>query len=214
MYSWGKAFRISSAHASSGRGAAALGERVGNVDLHANERAAERLTEVVGAQRSRAAAAERALHHEVECAHVGRFVAVDPAEHHRAEVRLHPFGGDLAHDARVGVVVVGEDRDVGDVALVAGAVPADLAKREPRHHRTSSIVTRTSLSTRSLSMSVGQMPSSSVAPPRPPPPAPVSPAGGADSVSGINSRPDHARAALVVASPRDPQHALGRLVQR
>src|SRR5262245_577220 len=101
---------------------------------------------------------------------------------------LHAIGGDLPHDQRVRLVVVGEDRDVGDVALVAGAVAADLAQGEPRHQATSSIVTRTWSSTSCLSSSVGQMPSSSVGPP-PRPPAPVRPAGGADKVSGTSSRP-------------------------
>ena len=85
-------------------------------------------------------------------------VAVDAAAHHRAEVLLHALGGDLAHDQRVRLVVVGEDRDVRDVALVAGAVAAELAQREPGHGDfTSSSATRTSASTTDLSTSVGQI---------------------------------------------------------
>ncbi len=123
-----------------------------------HERAAERLAQAVGAQRPRAAAAERALHHEVEGAHVGGLVAIDASVHHCAEVFLHALRGDLADDERVRLVVVGEDRDVRDVALVAGAVSADLPEREARHrYFTSSSTTRTSASTTDLSISVGQI---------------------------------------------------------
>src|SRR5262245_9310860 len=172
-----------------GAGAAAAGERLGDVDLHAHERAAEGLAEAVGAQRTRAAAAQRVAQNEVEREHVARLVALDGAAHHRAEVLLDALGADLARDDVVGLVVVGEDRHVGDAALVAGPVAAELAQLQPRHQPTSSIVTRTFSSTSFRSTSVGQMPTSSVGRPPPCRPIPVKPAGGADRVSGMSSRP-------------------------
>ena len=108
-------------------------ERVGDVDLQAHERTAEGLAEVVGAQRSRAATAERAVHHEVERPHVRGFVAIDTALHHGAEVFLYSRRGHFAHDHGVRLVVVGENRDVGDVALVAGAVAAQFTQRQTGH---------------------------------------------------------------------------------
>src|SRR5439155_25286731 len=149
-----------------------------------HERAAERLTEAVGAQRSRTAAAEGTLHDEIERAHVRGLVAVDPTAHHGAEVLLHPGGCHFAHDERERLVVVREQRDVRDVALVAGAVSAELSQREPGHGQlTSSSTTRTAASTTDLSMSVGQIDKSSVALVPAPRPAPVMPAGGPERVS-------------------------------
>src|SRR5207237_8949229 len=86
---------------------------------------------------------------------------------------------------------VGEERAVGDVALVPGAIAAQLAQREARHHRTSCTVTVTCGSTSLLSTRVGHRPSNSVAPAPPPRPDPVIPAGGADNVSGTSSRPTY-----------------------
>jgi hypothetical protein len=87
------------------------------------------------------------VQHEVERAHVRRFVAFDDSVHHGTEVLLHARRGDLAHDQRVGRVVVGEERNVRDVAFVAGAVATELAQCQPRHQGTSSSTTCTSGST-------------------------------------------------------------------
>src|SRR5262249_42117897 len=115
-------------------------QRLGHVDLHAHERTTQRFAEAVGAQRSRAAAAQCAVHHEVQGAHVGRFIAIDATLHHRSEVLLHALGRDRAPNDFERFVVVGEDRDVGDVALVAGAVTTEFTQL---HHVTSWITTRT-----------------------------------------------------------------------
>src|SRR6185369_557680 len=109
--------------------------------------------------------------------------------YHRAEMFLHSLCGHLADDQRVRLVVVGEQCNVRDVALVAGAVAAQLPQCDPGHdYFTSSSTTRTSASTTDLSTRVGQIDRSSVALPAPRP-APVMPAGGAESVSGTSSRP-------------------------
>src|SRR5207253_2078822 len=78
--------------------------------------------------------AERAVHHEIPRAHGGGFVTVDTPARHCAEVFLRPRGSDLADDQRVRVVVVGEDRDVGDVTFVAGAVATKLSQCEAGHY--------------------------------------------------------------------------------
>src|SRR4029453_13020026 len=101
----------------------------------------------------------------------------DGPPHHRGEVLFHALGRDLAHDQVVGLPFLGEDRNIGDVALVAGPVAAQLTKLEPGRHVTSPIVTPTFPSTSFRSTSVGEMPSSSVGRPPPPRPMPVKPAG-------------------------------------
>src|SRR5437763_3176208 len=164
-------------------------ERIGHVDLEADERAAQGLAEAVRTQRAGAAAAEGVAEHEVQRQHVARLVALDRPPDHRTEVLLQALGCDLARDEVVGLLVVGEDRHVGDVALVAGPVAAQLTELEAGRHVTSSNVTRTFSSTSFRSTSVGQMPSSSVGRPPPCRPMPVKPAGGGDSVSGMSSRP-------------------------
>jgi hypothetical protein len=61
------------------------------------------------------------VQHEVECAEGGQLVALDAVLHDVGEMRFHPLGGDVLGQERVVAGLVRDDRDVGDVALVASA---------------------------------------------------------------------------------------------
>lgn len=95
------------------------GDRVGHVDPHPQQRSAERLPQVVSPERSGSAATQRVVHHELEGQHVRCLEALNPAFHQFTEVRFHPVRSDLGADGLVGVLVIGEQRQVADVALVA-----------------------------------------------------------------------------------------------
>ena len=90
------------------------------------------------------------MHHELEGEDVAGLVALDLSLHEATEVGLYPVGGDLGLDRLVGGFVVGEERQVADVALVSGTGAAQVAQLNARHHA-SSTSTRTWASTSFLS---------------------------------------------------------------
>src|SRR3954452_22792502 len=110
--------------------------------------------------------AQRAVHDELDPEHVGDEVAVDRPMHQIPEVRCDSFRGDLRNECGVGVGVVGEEGDVADVALVAGARTADVAESDPRHHLTASTSTRCDCSTAWRSTKNGSTRSSGAGPAR------------------------------------------------
>ena len=67
------------------------------------------------------AAAKRLPHHEVQGTDAGDGVAHHLAMDDLVEQRLYALGGDMGLDQRIVRLVEGNDGDVGDVALVAGA---------------------------------------------------------------------------------------------
>src|SRR5581483_7604610 len=119
---------------------------VGHVDVHAQQRRGVGLAEVVTTKAPRCSPAERLVHHELERQHIGRLEPLDPALDQVAEVLLHPLGRDLGLDRLVGGLVVGEQRKVADVTLVAGAAATEVSQLDAGH-QTSSMSTRTWLST-------------------------------------------------------------------
>ena len=70
---------------------------------------------------------------ELQREHVARLVALDRTADERSEVLLHPLRRDGGEDRLVGGVVVGEQRDVADVALVAAAGAAEVTKSDATH---------------------------------------------------------------------------------
>ena len=70
---------------------------------------------------------------ELEGEHVAGFEALDGASHQQPEVVLHPIRGDRRSDRFVGRNIVGEQRDVADVALVATASAAEVTKADAAH---------------------------------------------------------------------------------
>ena len=104
------------------------------LNFHVQQRGTQRLAMRVQRQRSRDAAAERLGHHEIQRGDVGQLIAHHLAFDHAGEMRLYAFAGDLRLQQRIVLRVIGDHRDVGGVALVAGAGMGDLAQF---HHHAS-----------------------------------------------------------------------------
>src|SRR5262245_22350449 len=106
---------------------------LGNVDAQAQQRRAQRLAQVVATQRAGTAAAQSAPEYELHGEHIGCFVALDRPGHERTEVVPYAVRGDLPAHEGIGLLVVGEQRQVADVTLVTGPNTTDLAQRNGRH---------------------------------------------------------------------------------
>src|SRR5262249_55242913 len=121
--------------------------------------------------RSCHAATERLVQHEIERAEGGQLVAFDGALHDIGEMRLHALGGDMLGQERVVAQLVRDHRDVGDVALVAGAGMGELAEL---HGQGTSWATGASTSARGISVETAAMPSRADFQAPPPPAGPLS----------------------------------------
>ena len=75
---------------------------------------------------AQAAAAERLVHHELEGQDVGGLIPIDRPPDQRTEVSLYHLGSDHLAQRVVGRFVVGEERHVTDVALVAAPGPTQV----------------------------------------------------------------------------------------
>src|SRR5438552_2156963 len=94
---------------------------VRKVDPHAQQRHAVGLALGVAPEADGHAAPEGAVQHELESKHVGREVALDGPGDERAEVVTDTLGRHLPDQRVIRGAVVGEEADIADVALVAGA---------------------------------------------------------------------------------------------
>ena len=112
----------------------------------------------------------------------GDEVALDGTAHQRAEVECDSFGRDLGDECVVRGAVVGEEGDVADVALVAGADAAHVSQLAAHH--ASSTWTCTSTASRSTKNGV-RVTSSLRGWPRRDRPMPCSP-GGPDNASSAD----------------------------
>jgi hypothetical protein len=110
-----------------------FGHVIGHIDDESQQRAAERLTQVVAAQRARPATSQRIAQYELEGKDIGRLEALDRATHELSEVCPHPFDGDLRDDDVVRGAIVGEQCEVADVTLVARPDTDEITKREANH---------------------------------------------------------------------------------
>src|ERR1700738_1092849 len=79
-------------------------------------------------QRPRHTTAERLCHHEIQRGNVRQLIADNLALDNTGEMRPYPLAGDLLEQQRIMLFVIGDDGDVGGVALVAGAGMGDLAQ--------------------------------------------------------------------------------------
>src|SRR3954454_6423129 len=98
------------------------------LNLHVQQRGAQRLAVGVEGERARHAAAERIAHHEIQRSDVGELVAHHFAFDHAGKQRFHPVGSNLRLQPRKILFVIGDHRDVRGVALVAGAGMGKLAQ--------------------------------------------------------------------------------------
>src|SRR3954454_195274 len=97
-------------------------------NFHVQQCRTQRLAMRVERERSRHAAAERLGHDEIQGGDVGQLVARHLAFDHAGEMRFYAFAGDLSLQQRIVFYVIGDHRDVGGVALVAGAGMGNLAQ--------------------------------------------------------------------------------------
>src|SRR5258707_14703078 len=72
-----------------------------DIDVHAEERGAQRLALCVHPQRDRAPAAQRLVQQEIQGAQVGQLEALHFALHQRAEELLDPLRRDLSDQRRI-----------------------------------------------------------------------------------------------------------------
>src|SRR3569832_394202 len=79
-------------------------------------------------QRPRYPASQRLVHHEVERKNPGQLITDHLALNDTGEMRLAEIGSHLGEQQRIMFRVIGDDRNVGDIALVAGAGMSHLAQ--------------------------------------------------------------------------------------
>src|SRR5438034_375029 len=103
------------------------------LDLQIEQRGAQGFAMGIERQRSRYATAERAGHHKIKRGNVGQLIAHDLAFDNAGKMRFDPRAGDLRKQQRIVLFVVCDHRDVGGVALVAGAGMGDLAQLHRLH---------------------------------------------------------------------------------
>src|SRR6266516_8198569 len=108
-------------------------DRVRHVDLDTQQRAAQRLAEVVAAQRTGPATAEGAPRDEIQREQIRRLVPAHRPADQAAEVGRHPLRRDLVPDRLVRLLAVGENSDVVRVTLVARTGAAQVAQLYPWH---------------------------------------------------------------------------------
>jgi hypothetical protein len=99
--------------------------------LHLEQRGAERLAVRIERQRSRHAAAERLVEHEIERADRGQFVALDAAFDGIREMRLHALGGDMLGQERVVARFVRDGPERKRLQSKAGYIDARPHIRQP-----------------------------------------------------------------------------------
>src|SRR5438105_709852 len=161
---------------------------VGKVNLHAQQQRAVRLAQRIAAERARRTTVERFVEHEVERADVGHLVAVDAAVDKASEQGFDALWCYLAFERVVERVRGGEERDVGQVGLVATARLSDVGEAGACRHALA-LASRTSTCTRCSTTSrgtvAGQTPSSARGPVGPEDP-PMN--GGPLSASGMATR--------------------------
>src|ERR1700754_928406 len=97
-------------------------------NFHIQQRGTQRLAMRIQRQRARHAAAERLGHHEIQRGDVGQLIAHHLALDHAGKMSSYAFAGYLSLQQRIVLFVIGDHRDVGGVALVAGAGMGDLAQ--------------------------------------------------------------------------------------
>src|SRR5262245_42659131 len=100
-----------------------------DLDLHPQQRRAERLALRVGLQRDRAASAKAVMQQKIERVQIRQFVALDLAFTDSGEVSFDALGGDLADEDRVMLRFERDQADVGRVAFVARTRMCDFDKR-------------------------------------------------------------------------------------
>src|SRR5690606_25865347 len=89
--------------------------------LHRQQVGTQALAVAVQSQGAGDAAAEGLMEDEVEGVKFGQLITVHAPSHGIAQAGLHPLCSDLSDKHAIVRSVVGDDRNVGDVALVAGA---------------------------------------------------------------------------------------------
>src|SRR5436190_13801455 len=94
-----------------------------NVEIE--QRRAQRFAVSVECQRPRHTAAERLGHDEIQRRQIGQFIADHLALDNAGEMRLHPLARDLCQQQGIVLRVIGNDRNIRCVALVAGAGMGD-----------------------------------------------------------------------------------------
>jgi hypothetical protein len=110
------------------------GTRTVELDLEAEHKKAPRLAVRVEVEGFVDAALKRLVHHEVERAQmIERETLHGPLQQLR-KLRLEPLGRELRLDCVIVLGLVGVDRDVRPVALVARARMRNLAQHHPPHH--------------------------------------------------------------------------------
>ena len=101
------------------------------VDIEIEQRRTQRFAVRIQRQRARHAASQRLVHHEIQRGQIGQFITNHLALNNTREMRFHPRGRYLFEQQRIVFCVIGNDGDIGDVALVAGAGMGDRAQLHP-----------------------------------------------------------------------------------
>src|SRR6266481_2454176 len=98
------------------------------LDLQIEQRGAQGFAVGIERQRPGYASAERLGHHKIQRRNVEQLIAHHLAFDNAGKMRFDTRAGDLRKQQRIVLFVVGDHRDVGGVALVAGAGMGDLAQ--------------------------------------------------------------------------------------
>src|ERR1017187_659531 len=98
------------------------------VDLQIEQCRAQGFAVGIERQRPRHAAAERLAHHEIQRGNVGELIADNLAFDNTGKMCSDPLAGDLLKQQRIMLCIIRYNRDVGGVALVAGAGMGDFAQ--------------------------------------------------------------------------------------
>src|ERR1051326_2159286 len=122
-----------------------------HLDFHPEQRRRKDFPLRVGLERDRAAAVQRAVKQEVERVKIGQLEALDRPLDHASKMPRDPRRRHLLHEQRIVLGLIGDQSDVGGVALVPGARMREID--EPLFHTSS---TSTAGRTMALSSSAGQ----------------------------------------------------------
>src|SRR5579871_2196718 len=98
------------------------------IDLQIEQGRAQRFAMRIQRERARHATPQRPAHHEVQRKNFGQLVADDLAFDDAGEMRFHPLTRHLRQQQRIMFLVIGDDRDIRDISLVAGTGMSDLAQ--------------------------------------------------------------------------------------
>src|ERR1700755_2562294 len=79
-------------------------------------------------QRPRYPASQRLVHYEIERKKLGQLVTNNVAFDNAREMRFHTRRRHLSQQQRIMLRIIGDDGDIGDVALVAGTRMSDLTQ--------------------------------------------------------------------------------------